>query len=128
MCVDLFRFYNHLLNHQTASFQYCHLSKFNKVCGMWKTKFSLCRSMLVQCSLSVDRWQQLAIKWKWCLCSYPMVLIHFSQRCSRIHCVILVLLSVAVTGERAKSLCGAHKSAYGVTNSFHTLKRSGHYM
>jgi hypothetical protein len=60
--------------------------------------------MLVQCCLSVDRLQQLAIKWKWCLCSYHMVLIHFSQHCSRTHCVILVLLSVALTGEKAKNL------------------------
>jgi hypothetical protein len=70
--------------------------------------------MLVQCCLSVDRLQQLAIKWKWCLCSYHMVLIHFSQHCSRTPCVILVLLSVALTGEKAKNLWEVHKRVYNI--------------
>jgi len=80
----------------------------------------------VKCSYKSlwDRLQQRAIKWKWCLCSYHMVLIHFFQHCSRTHCVILVLLSVALTGEKAKSLWGVHKRAYGVSYSFHKLKRS----
>jgi hypothetical protein len=113
MCADVFRFCNCVLNHQAHPLQSCYILNLNKVCGMWKTKFEHCICIEVcQCSAfsrPVHRWQQHAIKWKWCLCSYHMVLIHFSQHCSRTHCAILVLLSAALTGEKAKIVRGARE-------------------
>jgi hypothetical protein len=71
-------------------------------------------------SLSLcDRWQQHAVKWRWYLCSFHMELILFSQLCSKTHCVILVLLSAALTGESRRFVRCSCKETVGFPKCFH---------